>query len=59
MEKDAVVLTLRGAGKGAKYVADWLDIGSKEARYVANNADKIANALDSFEDQIENRLIDF
>ena len=58
-KKDAVVLTLRGAGKGAKYVADWLDIGSKEARYVANNADKIANALDSFEDQIENRLIDF
>lgn len=58
-KKSAVVATLRGAGKGAKYVADWLDIGSKEAKYVAKNADKIADALDGFEDHIQNRLIDF
>lgn len=58
-KKSAVVATLRGAGKGAKYVADWLDLGTKEAKYVSKNADKIADALESFEDHIQNRLIDF
>ncbi len=58
-KKAAVVNTLRYGGKGVKQIANWLDIGSKEAKYVANNAEKIADALEGFETGIENALIDF
>lgn len=58
-KKSVVVAGLRGGGKALKAITEWLGAGTKEAKYLSKNAEKIGDALDGFESGIENALIDF
>ncbi|PEX40009.1 hypothetical protein COK00_23105 [Bacillus cereus] len=58
-KKEVVVAGLRGGGKALKAITEWLGAGTKEAKYLSKNAEKIGDALDGFESGIENALIDF
>ncbi|PFJ84768.1 hypothetical protein COJ11_31455 [Bacillus cereus] len=58
-KKEIVVAGLRGGGKALKAITEWLGAGTKEAKYLSKNAEKIGDALDGFESGIENALIDF
>ncbi|MEB9552360.1 hypothetical protein P4J60_17270 [Bacillus cereus] len=58
-KKEIVVAGLRGGGKALKAITEWLGAGTKKAKYLSKNAEKIGDALDGFESGIENALIDF
>jgi len=58
-KKSAVVWGLRNGGDALHKATKWLGAGTKEAKYLNQHAKSIANALDKFEDHIENRLIDY
>lgn len=58
-KKSAVVWGLRNGGDVLQTLTKWLGAGTKEAKYLNKHAKSIADALDSFEDHIEQNLINF
>ncbi|CAI8877033.1 Secreted protein [Bacillus pseudomycoides] len=58
-KKSAVVWGLRNGGEALQAVTKWLGAGTKEAKYLNKHAKSIANALDGFQDHIEQNLIGF
>ncbi|WP_431090665.1 hypothetical protein [Paenibacillus sp. 8b26] len=59
LKKDALVFALRHGGKALDDLLDFLGVSSKEAKYVLQHADKIADFLESTTNQLEQRLLDF
>lgn len=58
-KKSVVVWGLRNGGSAFHKITEWLGFGTKEAKYLKDNASKIADALERFESQVEQRLVDF
>ncbi|MCY9512233.1 hypothetical protein M5W68_11480 [Paenibacillus larvae] len=58
-KKSVVVWGLRNGESAFHKITEWLGFGTKEAKYLKDNASKIADALERFESQVEQRLVDF
>lgn len=59
LKKTLLIKGLREGGKALDNLLDWLGWQSKEAKYVTDNANAIADFLERTTDQIEKELLDF
>lgn len=59
LKKTLLIKGLREGGKALDELFDWLGWQSKEAKYVSENADAIADFLEKATGQFEKELLDF